>query len=99
TQLEEIPRHVEEGDPGLRKGVGDLPDDRVAQMSLEIGHSVALARPADLLVEARRVGDVEAVEAETAQPRHAEILVADRDRLLCAPALVRLDARGEEVDV
>jgi hypothetical protein len=42
---------------------------------------------------------VKAVEAEAAQPHHAEILVADRDRLLCAPALVGLGARREEVDV
>ena len=91
AELDEIPRHVEEGNLRLGERVGDLPDDRVAQMSFEIGDRVRLARAADLLMEARRIGDVEAVEPEAAQPDHAEILVADRDRLLRAPPLVRLE--------
>jgi hypothetical protein len=98
-QLHLVPRHVEERDLRLGERVGDAADDRVAQVTFEIGDRVALARAADLLMEDLGIGDVEAVEAEAAQPHHAEILVADRDRLLRAPALIGLGARGEEVHV
>ena len=67
-----------------------------AQLAVELGDGVGVARAGDLGVEGLRVGDAVCVVAEGAQAHGAEILVADGHRLGRAPALVDLLARAEE---
>jgi hypothetical protein len=59
----------------------------------------ALQRAGKRGVEGLGVGQVEGVDAEGAQPHHAEILVADGDRVRRAPLAVDLLPRAEEIHV
>ncbi len=60
---------------------------------------ITVARAADLVEEDARIGDAVGVDAVTAQPHRAELLVADGDGRGRAPLLVDLQARREEVDL
>jgi hypothetical protein len=98
-ELDLVGGQIEEGDAALRHAVGDVLQHHAAQLALQVGHRVGLAGARDLGVEGLRIADAEGVVAEGAQAHRAEVLVADRDRLRGAPALVDLLARAEEVDV
>ena len=91
--------HVQERDFALGKGVGHAADDGVAELAFDIGDVVLFLGAAELGVEGARIGDMPGIDAVRAQPDHAEVLVADGDRRGGAPALVGLDAAGEEIDV
>ena len=90
---------VEEGHAAARHGIGNVLQHQAAQLAVEVGHGVGVARARDLGVEQLGIGDAVAVVAEGAQAHGAEVLVADRHRLGRAPALVDLLARAEEVHV
>ena len=98
-QFYQVRGHVEEWDLAAREGVRHATKDRIAQMIVEVRYHVHVARTAHLLVKEEGIGDVIRVDAESAQSDHAEVLVADRDWILCAPLLVGLQTRRKEVDV
>ena len=91
--------HVEKWHLALGERVGHAADDRVAELAFDVLDAIQLACAADLCVEGSRIGQSPRVDAECAQPNRAEILVADGDRLRRAPALIRLQSRGKEVDI
>jgi hypothetical protein len=92
--------HVDEGHAGFAEDVRDVADDGVAQLAFELLRTaIALDGARQRGVEGLGVGQVEGVDAEGTQPHHAEILVADRDRIRRAPLAVDLLARGKKVDV
>ena len=92
-------RQVEERDAGFGNGDRDLLRDQPAQLAVEFGRGVDLARARQLALEPDRVDHTVGVVAEGAQPHGAEFGVAHRDRLRRAPFAVDLLARAEEVDV
>ena len=77
----------------------DIGKDGVAQLAVEVGGEVDVARAADLVEEDARIGDAVRVDSVTVQADSAKLLVADGDGGGRAPLLIDLQARGKEVDL
>ena len=82
-----------------RYRVADVLQHQAAQLAVEVGRGVALARAGNFSVEQLGVDHAVGVVAKGAQAHGAEVLVTDRDGLGRAPFLVQLLARAEEIDI
>ena len=91
--------HVEERHLALAEVIGQRRDDGAAQLALDVGDRVGLARPRHLEEERARVGDPERVDAVRAEPHRPELAVADGERIRGAPRLIEAQPRREEVDL
>ena len=91
--------HVDERHTGFAEQIAHAGDHQIAQLPVEIVDRVGLARAGHFLVELRRIGELVRIDAEGAHAHHAEILVADGDRVRRAPLAVELQTGREEVDV
>ena len=79
--------------------VRDAGDDRVAELLLDVLDGEAPARADDARQQPARLGHLNDVGAERAQPYHAELRVAHRDRLRRAPLEVGILLQADIVDI
>ena len=94
-----VRRHVEERNAARRKRLGHAAHHDVAELALQVGDSIDVARAAHTRVKRGRVREPVGVRAERAQPHDAEFLVPNGHRVGSSPPLVELQPRREEVNV
>ena len=90
---------VQERNAAAGDGVADVLQHQAAQLAVQVNRAVTVARARDFGVKQLGVGHPKAVVAKGAQAHRTKVLVADGDRLRCAPLLIDLLARAEEVHV
>ena len=77
------------GHLAVGEGVGDVAQDGIAELALDIRHAIGFARAAHLAVEGAGIREAVGVNAEAAQAHGAELLVTHGDGQTGTPSAGR----------